>query len=151
MTGTLTIAKRDLRSQLYSIRGGLTFWLFLIFSALFFRTFVVIYMEMQQNAPMMGGQTPTLEQLMRAIFANAHFILLFVIPGVTMASFAEEKRTHSFRLLQTAPVSSLAIVLGKFIANAGLMFFVLLASLVYLLFLVKYGNPDLGTIWTFNT
>ena len=96
----------------------------------------------------MGGQAPNLEQLLKALFYNLHFILLLVVPAVTMASFSEEKRNQSIRLLQTSPCTALEIVLGKFFAAAGLMTLVLLASVVYPLFTMTHGNPDKMMILT---
>ncbi len=148
MNGIFTIAKRDFISHIYSVKAGLIFWVFLMFIGVFFQAFISTYMQMQQSAPMMGGQAPTLEQLVKAIFANTHFILMFIVPGLTMGAFAEEKRLKTFRLLQTAPVTSMEIVLGKFLANAGLMLLVLVAAMIYPGFLMKYGNPDIGPIWT---
>ena len=63
-----------------------------------------------------------LEQLNRALFYNLHFILIFIIPVVSMASLAEEKRSHSIRLLQTAPINASHIVMGKYAAGLLLMF-----------------------------
>ncbi len=65
-----------------------------------------------------------------------------------MSSFAEEKRNNVFKLLQTAQESALQIVLGKFFSVVGMMSLVLLGTLVYPLFLVKYGNPEISIILT---
>ena len=147
MSAIYTIAKRDLLSYFRSLKGGVIFWFFLIFMGFFFQSFVYSFMEMQQRAAMMGN-TPTIDQLLTAMFHNLHFILLLVVPAVTMASFSEEKRTHSIRLLQTAPVAPFQIVLGKFFACCAILGLVLVASAVYPLFTVKYGNPDPGPILT---
>lgn len=148
MNAIFTIARRDLASYFNSMKGAVVFWFFLIFMGFFFQSFIYTFVELQQRAPMMGGEAPTLEQLLTAIFHNLHFILLLAVPAVTMAAFAEEKRTHAIRLLQTAPISATQIVLGKFLACAGLLALVLLASAVYPLFTTKYGNPDIGPILT---
>ncbi len=84
--------------------------------------------------------------MIRALFYNLHFILILIVPAVTMATFAEDKKTQVYRLLQTAPATATQIVFGKFLAVAGLMTAVLLSTLIYPLFLMKYGNPDLGVI-----
>lgn len=146
MSVVFTIAKRDIKSYFASPKGGAILFFFLILMGSFFQNFVVSYIEYEQRASSMGGQAPTLEQLLRAFFYNLNFILVLIVPAVTMASFSEEKRNSSLRLLQTAPVKAIEIVLGKFIATAGVMGIVLLAASVYPLFLVKYGNPDGGVI-----
>jgi ABC-2 type transport system permease protein len=95
---------------------------------------------------MAGASSTTLEDLIRAVFYNAHFLLLFIIPAITMSSFAEEKKNESFKLLQSAPLTAIQIVLGKFLAVAGVMGLVLLGTAVYPLFLMKFGDPDVGVI-----
>ncbi len=141
-----TIAGRDLRSYFTSPKGAAIFWFFLIFIGVFFHNFVNMFMDMAQRAPMQGGTAPTLEQLLRALFSNVHFILILIVPAVTMASFSEEQKNNTIRLLQTSPVTPTQIVLGKFFAAAGLLALVLLAATVYPFFTVVYGNPDLGII-----
>ena len=148
MGAALAIAKRDFKAVFCSPKGGAIFFFFLIFMGIFFLSFIFTFEEMQQRAPMMGGQAPTLEQLLKALFYNLHFILVLVIPAITMASFAEEKKSQAIRLLQTAPVTATQIVIGKFLAAAGLIGLVLVASSVYPLFIAKFGNPDVGVILT---
>ncbi len=148
MTAVWTIAWRDIRATLLSPKGGAIFFFFLGFMGFFFRNFVGTYMEMTARAPMFGGEAPTLEQLLRALFYNLHFILILVIPAVTMSSFSEERRNQTLRLLQTSPVTATQIVFGKFFASALILAAVLLLSAVFPLYIVAYGNPDLGVIFT---
>lgn len=148
MGAVLTIAKRDLLAYFHSMKGSVIFWFFLIFIGFFFSSFLRTFMEIQARAPMMGGEAPTLEQLLTAIFHNIHFILLLAVPAVTMSTFAEEKRSQSIRLLQTSPISASQIVFGKFLACVAMLGLVLLASAVFPLFTMKYGNPDPGPILT---
>lgn len=145
---TWTIARRDFGSFFSSPKGMAIFFFFLIFMGVFFHSFIETFVNMQQRAPAMGGQAPTLEQLLTALFHNLHFILILIVPAVTMASFAEENKNHSIRLLLTAPIRPVNIVLGKFLAALMMMSLVLVASSVFPLFTVKYGNPDIGVILT---
>jgi ABC-2 type transport system permease protein len=114
----------------------------------FFNSFIVSFVEMTQRAPMFGGEAPTLEQLIRALFYNLHFILVLMIPAVTMSSFADDKRSQSLKLLFTSPVTATQIVLGKFLASIGILALVLISSSVYPLYIVAYGNPDISVIAT---
>jgi ABC-2 type transport system permease protein len=148
MTPVLTIAWRDIKAYFSSPKGAGIFFFFLFLMGLFFNNFVSTFVEMQQRAPMMGGESPTVEQLLRALFYNLHFILILLIPAVTMSSFSEEKRNQTMRLLQTSPVTATQIVMGKFLACAFVLATVLFFSGVYPLFTKVYGNPDGGIILT---
>ena len=59
-----------------------------------------------------------------------------------MSAFAEERKTQVDRLLQTSPVTMFQIVLGKFFASTLMISLVLLASSVYPIYTVIYGNAD---------
>ena len=148
MNAVMTIAWRDIRSYFASPKGGAIFFFFLGFMGFFFQNFIVTFMEMTARAPMYGGEAPTLEQLLRALFYNLHFILILVVPAVTMSSFSEERRNQTLRLLMTSPVTATQIVFGKFLAAAAVLALVLACSAVYPLFIKAYGNPDTGVILT---
>ena len=146
MNAIWQVARRDFLSYYYSLKGGVVFWFFLIFMGFFFYSFVFTFLELQQQSSAFGGQPPNLNQLLMAIFQNLQFIFLLVVPAITMASFSEEKNTHVDRLLQTAPLSSWQIILGKYFACLGLLTFVLIASSIFPLFTWLYGNPDVGIL-----
>lgn len=148
MGTVMTIAWRDIRSYFASPKGAAIYFFFIGFMSLFFYSFMESFLAMQQRAPMMGGEVPTLEQLLRALFYNLHFILVLIIPAVTMSSFSEERRNQTLRLLQTSPVTALQIVLGKFFACTAMLVGVLLCAAAYPLYTKAFGNPDVGVILT---
>lgn len=146
MGAVTTIAARDLKSFFVSMKGAVTFGFLLLLMGLFFRSFAATFLEIQAQTVQMGGEAPKLSQLMMAMFQNLQFILLFIIPAITMSTFAEERKTQVDRLLQTAPISSVQVVFGKFFGAAGILGIVLASSAVYQIFLFKYGNPEVGPI-----
>jgi ABC-2 type transport system permease protein len=83
-------------------------------------------------------------------FELAPGIFLFLIPAVTMRTFAEEKQSGTIELLATRPVSELAIIGGKFLACLALVFFALLPTLLYYFTVHSLGDPkgniDAGAI-----
>ncbi len=79
----------------------------------------------------------TLDQL----FSIAPMIFAFLIPAITMRSFAEEQQTGTIELLATKPVSDLAIVLGKFFACLSLVLFAILPTLLYYYTVYQLGSP----------
>ena len=88
----------------------------------------------------------TLDQL----FDIAPMVFVFLIPAVTMRSFAEEIQTGTIELLTTRPLTDLQIVLGKFFACLVLVVFALLPTLLYYYTVhqlgIPQGNLDSGAI-----
>jgi ABC-2 type transport system permease protein len=140
------IAKRDISGFFNSVRGSIILSVFLILAGFFFSSDIYTYMLSQSRGPMMGGESASLDQLLRAFFYNLQFLIIMVVPAVTMSSFAEERKSHSLRFLQTAPVTPLQIVLGKFIAHTTMLLVVVICASIYPAYCLMYGNPDPGPI-----
>lgn len=70
-------------------------------------------------------------------------ILLFLLPAISMRSFAEERKNKTDQLLLTSPVSIPAIVAGKFLAEAAVFAMPLLAAVVMPLILRAFGTVSL--------
>jgi ABC-2 type transport system permease protein len=76
------------------------------------------------------------------------YLLIPLIPAMTMRSWAEEHAQHTFELLMTLPLRSLQIVLGKYVASLAFFIIVLMGTLPIVGMLVWLGSPDLGLIFT---
>ncbi|MEQ8683033.1 MAG: ABC-2 transporter permease, partial [Cyclobacteriaceae bacterium] len=68
---------------------------------------------------------------METLFNLGPYVLMFLIPAITMKSFAEEKRNGTLELLYTLPIRSTDIILGKYLAGFFLVFFSILPTLIY--------------------
>jgi ABC-2 type transport system permease protein len=85
----------------------------------------------QQGMEYGGGVKLSLnEYLIRPLFHNMAVVALFVAPMLTMRLFAEERRQGTIELLATSPITDVQIVVGKFLAAAGLYLLMILAGLV---------------------
>lgn len=84
-----------------------------------------------------------------AYFELAPWVLLFLIPAVTMRAFSDEKKMGTLELLLTKPISIFQIVLGKYLGAALLIALALLPTLLYVFTISDLGNPpgnwDLGS------
>lgn len=78
---------------------------------------------------------------MGQFFSLTPWVLLFLIPAITMRSIADEVRGGTLEWLLTKPVSRWGVVLGKFWANWLLVAFALLPTLIYYYSLYQLGNP----------
>jgi ABC-2 type transport system permease protein len=78
---------------------------------------------------------------LQTFFSLAPWVFLFLIPAITMRTFAEEKKGGTIELLLTKPISDLQLILGKYFACLGLALLALLPTLVYYYSVYQLGNP----------
>lgn len=86
-----------------------------------------------------------------AFFNLTPFVLLFLIPAITMRSLAEEVRNGTIELLLTKPLSDWGLVLGKFLADWALVVLTLAPTLLYYYTVYQLGSPvgniDTGAVF----
>ncbi len=78
---------------------------------------------------------------METLFVLGPYVFIFLIPAITMRSFAEERKSGTMELLLTKPLTDWDIILGKFFACFLLVLFALLPTLIYYLSVSALGNP----------
>jgi len=84
-------------------------------------------------------------------FTLAPWVLVFLIPAITMRTFADEKQTGTIELLTTKPVSDFQIVFGKYLAALVLWLFTFLPTFIYFIAVKKLSLAeapiDSGATW----
>ncbi len=75
-------------------------------------------------------------------FTLSPWILIFLIPAVTMRSFSDEKKQGTIELLFTKPLTAWEIVTGKFFGSFLLIILVLVPTVVYVFVISYLGNPQ---------
>ncbi len=133
-----SIILREIKTFFGSPIGYLVIALFLLFNGLFLWVFEGEYNLLNSG---FADMTP--------FFTITPWILLFLIPAVTMRSFSDEKKQGTLELLLTKPISLWHIVLGKFLGALSLIVLALLPTLLYVYVLYQLGYPvgniDLGS------
>lgn len=71
-------------------------------------------------------------------------ILMFFVPAVTMAAWADERRGGTDELMLTMPVRDVEVVLGKYLGVLGMFTVALGFALAHVLVLAYLGDPDPG-------
>lgn len=75
-------------------------------------------------------------------FTISPWILIFLIPAVTMRSFSDEKKQGTIELLFTKPLSVWEIVNGKFFGAFILIVLALVPTIIYVMVISYFGNPE---------
>ncbi len=78
---------------------------------------------------------------LETLFTLGPFVFIFLVPAITMRSFAEERKLGTLEWLLTKPVSEGSIVMGKFLAVVCLVVIALLPTVIYYFALIQLGNP----------
>ena len=131
---------KEIKSFLSSIIGYVFVGVFLIISGLFLWVFPNV-----DNIPDAGLAD------LHGLFNLSQFLFLFLVPAITMRSFAEERRTGTMDLLLTKPLTDWQIIWAKFLSCLTLLVIALLPTLVYVVTVILLGNPvgnlDMGSTW----
>lgn len=135
-----TLLKKEIRSFLSSLIGYITITVFLLVIGLFLWV-------LQTDSNLLDNGYANID----ALFILAPWVFLFLIPAITMRSFADEKKSGTIELLLTRPLTDLQIILAKYLAGFVLVLFSLLPTLIYYYSIHKLGSPvgniDTGGMW----
>jgi len=83
---------------------------------------------------------------LRDFFALLPIVFSFIVPAVTMRLFSEEFNAGSYEILQTLPVTTREIIVGKFMAGVALVAALLIPTLAYPLTVSFIGDLDWGPV-----
>lgn len=135
-----SLFKKEINGFLNSFIGYVVMIVFLLVTGLFLWVF-----PLEFNIPDFGFAG------LDGLFILAPFVFLFLIPAITMRSFADEKKSGTLELLMTQPLTDLQVILAKYFAGVVLVVIALLPTLVYYISVYLLGLPpgnlDSGSIW----
>ena len=122
---------REIKSFFGSPIGYLVIAVFLLLNGLFLLVFESDFNILNSG---FADLTP--------FFTLAPWILIFLIPAVTMRSFSDEKKQGTIELLFTKPLSVWQIVNGKFFGAFLLIMLAILPTVIYVFVISSLGNPQ---------
>ena len=122
MSNVLAIAEKELRSYFASPIAYIIIGLFALVFGWFFFVSITFFMQASMQMGMPGaGQINVNTMAIRPLLQNVSVVALFVLPLITMRTYAEEKRSGTIELLLTSPLTDTQIVLGKFLGAVALL------------------------------
>lgn len=142
MRNALTIAGKELRAYFTSPIGWVVLGFFLLLFGYFFFAHLDYFVRQSMQSAMGGRPMNVNQDMIRGVLGNASVISLFLLPMITMRTYAEEKRSGTIELLLTAPVTDLEIVAGKFLGAVGFYAALLGATLLDMSLVFWFGNPE---------
>jgi ABC-2 type transport system permease protein len=124
------LLKKEIAAFFSSLTGYMVIVVFLVVNGLFMWIF--------------PGDTNVLESgyaTLDTFFMMAPWVFLFLIPAVTMRSFAEERKSGTMEFLLTKPLTYTEIVLAKFLGSLSLVLLSIIPCLVFYYSVSALGNP----------
>ncbi len=132
MTPMCVIARRELSSLFFSPIAYVVLGLFSLGTSLIF---------LMSYAP---GQPAS----MRPTFDGVIWLMIFLVPAISMRLISEELRSGTIELLMTSPINDTQVVVGKWLGAMGFLMALMLPLLILVGVLQLTARPDYGPIVT---
>ncbi len=129
----IPVAKKELQQFFSSLTGYITIVLFLVVNALY------LFVLKDSNIFDFGYAT------LVSFFEFSPWIFIFLIPALSMRTFADEFKSGTFETLQTRPLSRWQIVIGKYFAILLVIIIALIPTLLYVLTLHSLSSAGIDS------
>lgn len=130
-----SVCKKEFRQFFSSLTGYIAIVVFLLLNGLFLFVF--------PDSNILDFGYATLDKF----FELAPWILLLLIPAITMRSFADEFKSGTFEILQTKPLSRWQVVTGKYFGSLLVVIIAIIPTILYVVSvqsLSSQGGIDMG-------
>lgn len=142
----LSIAGREIRSLFLSPIAWTMLAVIQVILAWLFLKLVERFSYWQPQLVDLANAPGITELVVTPLLKSAGFVLLLVVPLLSMGSVSEERRSGTLMLLLSAPVSMTEIVLGKYLGLLSYLAFVLGLISLFPLSLLTGANLDFGLL-----
>lgn len=130
-----SVCKKEFRQFFSSLTGYIAIIVFLLLNGLFLFVF--------PDTNLLDFGYATLDKF----FELAPWILLLLVPAITMRSFSDEFKSGTFEILQTKPLHRWQVVTGKYAGALGVVLIAVLPTIIYAVSmqsLSAQGGIDMG-------
>jgi ABC-2 type transport system permease protein len=133
-----TITKRELQSYFSSLIAYTVIAAFLVVSGYFYHTNMVVFVTFAGSDVRLG--------LWQQTFYDMRFVLVSLLPLLTMRLFAEEKKLGTIELLFTNPLRDVDIIIGKYLACMLVLVLMIVLTFLYPALLAAVFSLDPGPL-----
>lgn len=116
-----SICKKELNQFFSNLTGYIAIILFLLING--------IFLFMLQDSSIFEYGYASLDKF----FELAPWVLLFLVPAITMRSLSDEFKAGTFEILKTRPLTPWQIVWGKYLSVLVVLLFVIVPTFIYIL------------------
>lgn len=151
MRGFAAIVKRELKAQLLSPIVYVFLAMFTLICGYFFYRNYIYFSLLSLQSDFGSGSGAVLnisEAVFQPVFSNFVFVLLIMVPLITMRAFSEEKKSGTLELLISYPVRSVDVVLAKLVSSFAMLLVALLLTGLFPVVAAAYGRVESGPILT---
>ena len=133
MNNTRAVFLREIRSFFNSPMAYIFLVIFAIFNGYFFTSTFFLYNQSD----------------LRSLFSVVPMVYLIFVPAISMGLIARERNIGTMETIATLPLKTYEFVLGKYLAVTSLILLGLLATIIHLFTLAKFGSKiDYGALMT---
>lgn len=130
MNKVLAIAQKELKTYFRSPIA----YIILISTISIFNIFFFLIIDRNQEASL------------RDVFRVMEFLFIFIVPLLTMKTFAEEKSSGSMEFLMTTPTTNTEIVLGKYLGSLIFLTLIIGITSSYYFIIEFFGQPQVWVV-----
>jgi ABC-2 type transport system permease protein len=145
MSNILAITQKELKGYFASPIAYVVIGFYALIFGFFFYSLVLYFDRQSMQMMGLGAGSPPVnvnENMIRPAFLNAMVVFLFVLPMITMRTYAEEKRSGTIELLLTSPLTDFQIIMGKFFGAMSLYAAMLAVTLIHIGLLFWASKPE---------
>ncbi len=156
MRSAIAIAKKEIHLYFTTPIAYVAFFASSFIGAWFFLSFTSEFQRrsmqfMQFQAPQFLERMNLTEMVAAPLIVNMGLVLAFIIPFLTMRLVAEERRQNTMELLMTAPIRSIEIVMGKYLAGLAILLVVVGIVALFPFILSFFGTSNEGSAIEWQT
>ncbi len=126
----IALLKKEISQYFASLTGYVVIFVFLLINGLFLWIIPTEFNIIDNGYAYLDN-----------LFMLSPWLLLFIIPAITMRSFSEEKKNGTLEIILTKPISELQLTLSKFFANLIIVLLAISPTIVYYLTIYNISYP----------